>query len=533
MSMHRKYRSKMNRLITISAGATTVVLFFLIIFLLSQTSQRHAPVSVAMTITSTMRMSTATVVQSTPEVIPATPVAVSPTPAQPFFASPSTTSPEPQNTLNITNATPTQMAYTIQSGDSLISISSQFGVTVEALKAANRLTGDIIYAGDTLVIPSNDGITITVTPTLAFTITPTVVVTGYTGIHWVQPGETVGIIANQYGLTSQTLRTINHMAGDAILPGQQLWISPTLESSPDAYHFSTLNEDRLNIVYPLSLEEERFSLHYTPNTYPAMDPQSVALLIGRSLTHIEILFGTPIYHHVDVYAAGSLFEAPEQILRGRSFSAHWRTLFLHDGTGNAADQQYIIAHELTHLYAWNVFGIPSSVMLSEGAAVYSGMMLISGSNHLPIKVFCAAYLQAGQLPDIAASLRFNGHILNLPNYYAAGCFVGYLVETYGPEKFGMLYPTNNFDNVYGKTVWALEQEWRETLFNISISFKPDDLVSAVNEVQTAYANFLPAFSGTQTQRNAYYHLDLARLALLEGRFNDVTLNLEAFQDALK
>ena len=45
--------------------------------------------------------------------------------------------------------------YVIQAGDSLGAIATQFGVTVEALAAANDITNpDLIQPGDTLTIPA-------------------------------------------------------------------------------------------------------------------------------------------------------------------------------------------------------------------------------------------------------------------------------------------------------------------------------------------------------------------------------------------
>lgn len=43
--------------------------------------------------------------------------------------------------------------HTIIQGDTLISIASQYGTSVEAIMAANGLTSYTIYAGDVLVIP--------------------------------------------------------------------------------------------------------------------------------------------------------------------------------------------------------------------------------------------------------------------------------------------------------------------------------------------------------------------------------------------
>ncbi|MBK8051022.1 MAG: hypothetical protein IPK16_30370 [Anaerolineales bacterium] len=107
----------------------------------------------------------------------------------------------------------------------------------------------------------------------------------------------------------------------------------------------------------------------------------------------------------------------------------------------------------------NVYGAAVSVMLSEGVAVYAGMELIADSSHMPIRTFCSAFHQAGALPRISQSLDYLGHIRNLENYYAAGCFVKFLIERYGAPTFGQLYPTADFVTVYGKSVEALEAEW--------------------------------------------------------------------------
>ena len=59
----------------------------------------------------------------------------------------------PTPTESIT-PTPTQILYTVQNRDTLSGIALRFGVTVEAIQAANNLPNTLIYAGQVLQIPA-------------------------------------------------------------------------------------------------------------------------------------------------------------------------------------------------------------------------------------------------------------------------------------------------------------------------------------------------------------------------------------------
>jgi LysM repeat protein len=58
----------------------------------------------------------------------------------------------PTPTASIT-PTPTQILYTVQNNDTLGGIALRFGVTVEAIQAANNLSGTMVYVGQILQIP--------------------------------------------------------------------------------------------------------------------------------------------------------------------------------------------------------------------------------------------------------------------------------------------------------------------------------------------------------------------------------------------
>ncbi len=409
------------------------------------------------------------------------------------------------------------VTYVVLEGDTLLSIADKFDVTVGALRAINAIEGYLIYPEQELIIPTSRDLSAIPTPT------PAPILDSETTIHIVQSGDTLSSLAELYGMSVDDLQSANELASpDNIWIGQRL-IIPYNSPEKRVWQPSILIGN-LETAYPGIVETERFTLHYTPETYPARDPEMVAVLVMEGLTHIEDLLEASLEGHFDVYVAGSIFASPNQALRGRSFSAARRYFFLHDGTGNMADQRYIATHELTHLFTWNVFGQPVSAMLSEGVAVYTGMMLIADSDHMPIDVFCTAYHKAGKLPRVSTTLSFRGHIRDLENYYASGCFVQYLVETYGSQKFGQLYPTGNYSGVYGKRLVELEAEWISHLEyeGLALSFDVVELLQAVEIVKAHYNNLFGQFTGSSAEMSAYLRTDMARLALLEGKFEDIS-----------
>jgi hypothetical protein len=48
-------------------------------------------------------------------------------------------------------------------------------------------------------------------------------------------------------------------------------------------------------------------------------------------------------------------------------------------------------------------------------------------------------------------------------YVLAGSFVGFLIDRYGLPPFRSLYQTENYQQVYGKSLDNLEEEWRLSL----------------------------------------------------------------------
>ncbi len=103
--------------------------------------------------------------------------------------------------------------HTVQTGDTLFSLARRYGTTVEDLRTLNHLSGDLIYVGQVLLIPTN----------------PAAV--PQPDRYTVQPGDTLINIGVRYHLTVPRLMAINQLTSPVVLVGQQLIVSaPPLDA---------------------------------------------------------------------------------------------------------------------------------------------------------------------------------------------------------------------------------------------------------------------------------------------------------------
>lgn len=130
-------------------------------------------------------------------------------------ATTSATTPQP---VSVTTLNPT---YTVRTGDTVAGIALRYDVDVSALQAINQLSSSsTLRAGQQMILPATRD-------ELSFSPAPI----RYT----VQPGDSLGLIAQRHETTLSTLMTLNRITNpDLIQPGQELAL-PALgstESSP-------------------------------------------------------------------------------------------------------------------------------------------------------------------------------------------------------------------------------------------------------------------------------------------------------------
>jgi LysM repeat protein len=115
--------------------------------------------------------------------------------------------------------------HVVQPGETLFRIALNHGITVEALRAANGIVGNTIYAGQVLIIPIGTAGTGATSAGAAAPVSQPVVSNSTAGgYHTVQRGENLFRIGLKYGVSVAAIQAANGLAGTTIYVGQRLVI---------------------------------------------------------------------------------------------------------------------------------------------------------------------------------------------------------------------------------------------------------------------------------------------------------------------
>ncbi|GAB4574094.1 MAG: hypothetical protein Kow0077_18910 [Anaerolineae bacterium] len=175
--------------------------------------------------------------------------------------------------------------HVVQRGENLFRIALRYGVTVEAMARANNITDPgRVYAGQVLIIPGSEPSSAPAAETSAASppaSAPT--------FHTVQPGETLGKIAQRYGVSWRDIATANNIPNpNRVLVGQQLVINASASSSTasPAAAAPAPAANRTHVVQPgehLSRIARQYGVSWTAiaRANNIVDPNRV--LVGQTL----------------------------------------------------------------------------------------------------------------------------------------------------------------------------------------------------------------------------------------------------------
>lgn len=134
---------------------------------------------------------------------------------------------------------------TVDSGDTLWSLSSEAGKSVEEVKSLNNLTSDIIFPGDVLKI---DGEAPAAAPAEETTEEVSSDATTYT----IEAGDTLFSIANQFDVSVSELQEWNNLTSDLIFVGKTINVAGGSEEAEEA---PAVEETSAPAVEEVELEE--------------------------------------------------------------------------------------------------------------------------------------------------------------------------------------------------------------------------------------------------------------------------------------
>ncbi|MBU6999081.1 MAG: hypothetical protein HXS49_12990 [Theionarchaea archaeon] len=143
------------------------------------------------------------------------------------------------------------------------------------------------------------------------------------------------------------------------------------------------------------------------------------------------------------------------------------------------------SHELTHALA-NKIGFQHG-LLAEGLAIYIEDYIMASQNpHVIAKILH----MEGRLTPLE-DIMDNFWCDILFNYDISGSFTLFLIETYGMDRYKVLYSNplghGAFDEVYGKSLEDLEHEWIAVIQEVEVTQKYTDIVRYRDSIEEGLA----------------------------------------------
>ena len=186
-------------------------------------------------------------------------------------------------TATVPAALADSQVHLVQPGETLFRISLRYGISIQAIQAANGISGTRIYSGQRLIIPDPNA-----------PAPPPAQSSQSGGVHVVQPGETLFRIGLKYNLPWMAIQAANGLAGTTVYSGQQLLIpgaaaAPALVPEPPpaepAVQAQPEQAVQVQPEQPAQVQPEQ-AVQVQPEQPPAEAPAQPAVEQGGQRVHI-------------------------------------------------------------------------------------------------------------------------------------------------------------------------------------------------------------------------------------------------------
>lgn len=203
-----------------------------------------------------------------------------------------------------------RVTYRVRSGDTLSTIARRWHITVRTIVSANRLRSDRLRVGQRLILTVPNVARAPIVASSAPSSKRHV-------IYTVKPGDTLGHIAQRYGVAVSALRMTNRIRGNTIRAGQRLRIPGTSSEAASSVRIYTVKKgDTLSTIgkrYGVSVTYLKRSNRLTSNTLrigdkleiPEVAPQPKRSAAAAPKTQIHVVkAGETLSEIAEVYGVG-------------------------------------------------------------------------------------------------------------------------------------------------------------------------------------------------------------------------------------
>ena len=272
------------------------------------------------------------------------------------------TSSQTSNNNGATSSSNQSGSYTVKAGDSLWGISHKYGMSIDGLKSLNNLSSNFIYPGQVLKVGQSSNQSNTAGRPSSTQSTNS---GNQSGSYTVKAGDSLWGISHKYGMSIDSLKSLNNLSSNFIYPGQVLKVGQSSNRSNTASRPSS-----------------------TQSTNSGNQSGSYTVKAGDSLWGISHKYGMSIDGLKSLNNLSSNFIYPGQVLKVGQSSNQSNTASRPSSTqstnsGNQGGSYTVKAGDslwgISHKYGMSIDSLKSINNLSSNF-IYPGQVLKVGQS---------------------------------------------------------------------------------------------------------------------------------------------------------